>query len=172
MTEIVEKTELLPRLPDEARVWIYAADRHLGPVEQERLTSILNSFCAVWKSHGRPVESASAVLAGRFAVIAGRIVDGDISGCGIDASVHALDTAAQELGLTWLPSLSVLYRDPSGQIQSVPRPQFREKVRSGEVDSATMVFDLTLETLGELRSGGFERPAGESWHARIFGIRS
>ena len=170
MTENVELTERLNQLPDESRIWIYAADRDLDQTEQERISSILDSFCTNWKSHGRPVDSAAAVVAGRFAVIAGRIPAGDISGCGIDASVHALSAAAEELHLGWLSSLTVHYRDDGGRIQSLSRPEFREKVRSGEIDGSTAVFNLNLETLGELRGGFFELPARDAWHSRVFGI--
>ena len=34
----------------------------------------------------------------------------------------------------------------------------------------TPVFDLSLTTLGQVRDGGFEKPAGASWHARVFRI--
>ena len=170
MTEYQETTEILTGLPDTARVWIYAADRDLETHEQDRLNGILSDFCSAWSSHGRKVESSSAIVAGRFAVIAGMIPGGDVSGCGIDASVHALDHAAAELGLTWLPSIWIHYRTASGEVRSCTRAQFREYVRSGEAGAETTVFDLNIQTLGELRQGAFERPARETWHARVFGL--
>jgi len=170
MTEYEETTEILTGLPDSARVWIYAADRDLDAHEQERLTAILADFCSAWSSHARKVESSSAILAGRFAVIAGMIPGGDVSGCGIDASVHAMDRAAEELSLAWLPSIWIHYRSASGGVRSCTRPQFREYVRSREVGAETGVFDLNIQTLGELRHGAFERAARDTWHARVFGL--
>ncbi|MEX0746463.1 MAG: hypothetical protein WD275_00590 [Rhodothermales bacterium] len=172
MTEYEESTEVFTGLPDTARVWIYAADRDLNANEQERLTSILADFCAVWSSHGRKVESSSAVLAGRFVILAGLIPGGDVSGCGVDASVHALDRATAELGLSWLPSIWVHFRDASGAVHSCTRSQFRELARSGEVGAETPVFDLNLQTLGELRRGAFESAARNSWHGRVFALGS
>jgi len=32
------------------------------------------------------------------------------------------------------------------------------------------VFDLSITTLGALRDGDFEQPAGAAWHARVFQI--
>jgi hypothetical protein len=155
-------------LPDSARVWTYASDRELTKPEENRLLDILNAFCSSWRSHGRPVESSAAVIERRFAVLIGRIVDGDVSGCGIDASVHALEEASAELGIAWLPALVVHYRDRHGAICSVPRSAFREHVRAGEVDADTHVFDLGIQSLGQLRSGQFEQPAGRTWHAHVF----
>lgn len=164
----MESLKPLFSLPDDARVWIYASDRALDEVEQARLVEVLDSFCENWRSHGRRVESAATVLEGRFAVIAGDIPDGDISGCGIDASVHALDQAANEIGLMWLPALAVHYREQNGSITSVSRAEFRSMVRSGRVTPRTPVFDVSIETLRALRAGRFEQPAEATWHGRVF----
>ncbi|MEX0820709.1 MAG: hypothetical protein WD021_01075 [Rhodothermales bacterium] len=155
-------------LPDEARIWVYAADRDLNDLQEKRVAEILNDFCASWMSHGRPVESAADVLEGRFAVIAGRIVEGDISGCGIDASVHALEKASNELPFDWSPALTVHYRDENGGIRSVSRSDFRSLVRSGDVGPDTRVFDLNIQSLADLREDKFEQAAANTWHARAF----
>jgi hypothetical protein len=160
--------ERLRHLPDHARVWIYVADRSLDENELQRLVEHLDAFCTGWRSHGRPVSSAATVIEGRFAVIAGEILDGDISGCGIDASVHALDRAAEELDIRWLPALAVHFRQEDGTIRSVSRPEFRKLVHAGKINSATSVFDVSIQTLGELRNDKFEQPAGSTWHDRAF----
>lgn len=159
-------------LPDRARVWIYASDRILSPSEEERLVELLGSFCTNWKSHGRPVDSAVAVLERRFAIIAGDIPDGDISGCGIDASVHVLEKAAEELDVNWLPALYVHFRAPDGSTVSVPRSEFRGMAGSGDVGPNTPVFDLSVDTLAALRAGRFEQPGGSTWHGRVFRLGS
>lgn len=156
-------------LSDEAHVWVYAADRTLTGAEQEAVRAALDAFCAGWTSHRRPVRGAADVLFDRFAVVAGEIPGGDLSGCGIDASVHAVDEVARAHGFGWLPSLFVLYRDAGG-VQGVPRATFRRLVAEGRVTAETPVFDLSVASLGALRRGGLERPAGESWHARVFRI--
>lgn len=160
--------ERLRNLPDHARVWIYVADRSLDENEEQRLVEHLDAFCTGWRSHGRPVSSAATVIEGRFAVISGEILDGDISGCGIDSSVHALDRAAEELDVRWLPALAVHFREEDGTIRSVSRPEFRKLVHAGKISSATSVFDVSIQTLGELRDGKFEQPAGSTWHDRAF----
>ena len=158
----------LRSLPDSARIWIYAADRTLDESEGKRLVEFLESFCAEWRYHGRKVNSAAAVLNGRFAVLAGVTAEGDISGCGIDSSVHALERAAAELSLQWLPGLYVHFRESNGSIRSVTRPNFRALAASGDVGPATPVFDLSVDSLGALRAGMFEQPAGSTWHGRVF----
>ncbi len=161
-------TEPFSHLPDDARIWTYAGDRDLNELEENRTIEILQSFCASWMSHGRPVLSDAGMLESRFAVIAGHIPGGDISGCGVDASVHALNQARDELGLEWLSSLTVHYRDANGAIRSVSRAAFRACVRAGDVHEKTIVFDPGIQQLRDLRAGRFELPAEETWHRRAF----
>jgi len=61
----------------------------------------------------------------------------------------------------------VWYRDGESRIRSVMRGEFRQLAETGSVGPDTPVFDLTASTLGLIRSGGLERPASTSWHARL-----
>lgn len=161
---------LFPGFADDARLWIYVADRPLDPQEAEALTTHLDTFFADWSSHGREVEGAAQIADDRFLLVAAQLRAGDISGCGIDASVNALKDAATQVGVTWLPALSVAYRDGEGRVQVASRPAFRRAVREEHVTAETPVFDTSLTTVGELREQGLERPAADAWHARVFRI--
>jgi hypothetical protein len=116
------------------------------------------------------VQGAATVLEDRFLVVVGAITRGDISGCGIDASVHRVQEVADALGVTWLSPLHVFYRGAEGTVESLPRSAFRKHVAAGTITAATPVFDVSLTTLGQVRDGAFEKPAGASWHARVFRI--
>lgn len=162
---------LFPMLPDAARCWIYVAERRLTEAEQTALLDTLQTFFEGWASHGRPVQGAATCLEDRFLVVAGALTqEGDLSGCGIDASVHAVEEAAQGLGVVWASPLLIFYRDDDDAVISLPRPTFKKLVADGTVTAETRVFDVSLATLGQLRSDAFEQPAGASWHARVFRI--
>jgi hypothetical protein len=161
---------LFPTLPDSARVWIYTADHHLGLSEQSALLDSLRPFLAQWTSHGRRVIGEALILEGRLLIVAATLAEGDISGCGIDASTHAVEEAGRALGIEWLLGLTVLYRDHAGMVQVVSRPEFRDLVRRGVVHAGTQVIDTNLTTLEDLHSGKLEKLAGASWHGRTFQI--
>lgn len=167
-------TDMLPepfeKLPDEADVWIYAADRSLGPDAAERLESALDDLMSAWSSHGRRVLGARAVLDDRVVVVGAWVADGTISGCGIDKSLHVLDHVASEHDFEWVDGLSVVYRTRDGEFDTCSRAEFRQLASNGRVDAGTSVIDLSIRGLGELRSNGVERPAGECWHARVFDL--
>lgn len=162
--------DLFKRLPDHARLWIYGVDSNLAPDTEAQIDAHLTRFMGAWQSHGRKVLGNFAILDHRFIIIAAEIPEAEISGCGIDASVHALEQIGQQLGFKLLTGLDILYRDEAGSIQSAPRAGFRKLVRSETVSGETMVFDTSLVQLAQLRQGLFEQPAHASWHATVFRI--
>ena len=77
--------------------------------------------------------------------------------------VRALEGA---LGASLLSSGLLFYVGADGEVASVPREEFAERARRGEIGRDTTVFDLTVESLGEWRER-FEAPAHAGWHARL-----
>ena len=160
-------------LPDTARLWVYATDRRLTDVEAESLTHRLEDFLNEWQSHGRPVEGAAEVRDRRFVLLAAHLPEapaGDVSGCGIDASVHVLEDFADEFELGWQSGLDVFYRAPDGAVRSASRPAFEALAEKGSVDADTPVFERGLDSVAALREGRFEQPASQSWHAEAFSL--
>jgi len=41
-------------------------------------------------------------------------------------------------------------------------------VAGGKIDAETVVFDPTIQFVGDLRGGGFETSFAKSWHATAF----
>lgn len=156
-------------LPDDARLWVFSSLQPLSPQAVKDLERRIASFLERWASHGRAVPGDVTVLHDRFLVVAAHLAGG-VSGCGIDSLVHAVEEVGSALGVTWADGLHLAYRDAHGAVQVVPRPIFRGLVRDGTVTAETPVFVTTLETIGDLRAGGLERPAGETWHGRTFRI--
>jgi hypothetical protein len=163
-------TETLESLPDEARVWVYPVARDLSGEEQDSVVESFQPFLDQWTSHGRRVHGAVVVLFARFIVVAATVNDGDISGCGVDASVHVLNPISQKLGFTICGPLDIHYKTAEGSIVSVSRLAFKQAADRGLVDGSTIVYSGDVETLGQLRTGGLERTVRDSWHARAFGV--
>lgn len=161
------KENLFSGLPDDARIWINAADRDLTIAEQRDVLVTLSTFIDGWSSHGHKVVAEAALVKDRFAVIAAHIPGGDVSGCGIDASVHALAELAGSLGFGWASALSIFF-DAGGRVRQTDRATFSSLAEAGSVSLDTVVFDLSLATLGAWRQGQFEVPARQSWHGRVF----
>ena len=154
-------------LPDDARLWVFAADRPLGDEEIARVDTVLDRFMAGWVAHGHPVVGGYEMRENTFLLIGADERATGVSGCSIDALTRTLRELEDALGARLIDRAPIWFRDAGGGVRAVSRPEFREMARSGEVDASTPVFDPTLTTVGHLREGRWERPAGEGWHARL-----
>jgi hypothetical protein len=155
-------------LPDSARVWVFAAAEPIDPATADALTDHVQSFITGWLAHGRPVYGAFDWKYNQFLFIAADEAASGVSGCSIDSLFRSLQALEKKYGLTLLDSSPVWYRDEAGAISTVSRPEFKFLAESGDVGSATVVFDNSVANVGALRNGGWERAAAESWHGKAF----
>ncbi len=156
-------------LPDGARLWTFGTSRLLAPDEEARLLAATDRFLEGWKAHGHPLAAAREWRLGRFLLVA---VDDRItppSGCSIDALVRTLGAMERELGVELVGGAPLWLRRVPGEgpdaVERVSRDEFRRRAAEGEIDGDTLVFDLTLTRVGELRAGEWERRAADGWHA-------
>ena len=157
----------ISNLPDTARIWTFGASRPLENAQVQALDLGISGFLSSWAAHGSPLRAGHAILDDTFLVVA---VDDDsqgASGCSIDALVRHLRDLEEQLDVSVLDGARIWYRTHAGDIVSCDRAQFRTRAEKGDVDDATPVFDTTIQTLSELRSGRFERPLADSWHVRL-----
>lgn len=165
----------LTTLPDEARLWCFAADRPLSAEEVDVLAARMAGFLGGWKAHAQELRVGFELRESRFLFVAVDERQAAASGCSIDALVGELREVQREIGADLIDVSAVWYRDPSGAIATVSRPDFRRLGSEGSVGLETPVFDLTLLTVGQLRDGRLEVPARNSWHASLLtpsGVRS
>ena len=153
-------------LPNDARVWVFAADRPVTGPAADRLLTEVDRFLDGWAAHGQPLTCARDWRDDRFLAVAVDQRDAHASGCSIDGMFRVLKSLESAIGASLLGGGRVLYRDGSGAIRSVSRDEFSTMATGGEVSGATHVFDATVSTSGAWRSH-FERPAAESWHAAL-----
>ena len=153
-------------LPDDARVWVFAADRPIGGVAADRLLDHVDDFLDGWAAHGRPLSCARDWIEDRFLALGVDQRDAHASGCSIDGLFRVLKALEPQLGATLLGGGRVLYRDADGRVQSTTRDEFSSMAVAGTVSKDTHVFDATVGTAGAWRER-FETTAAESWHASL-----
>jgi hypothetical protein len=158
------------RLPDDARVWVFAASRALSAQEGASLLARVDEFLARWNAHGSPVVGARELRHGRFLFLAADERATGVSGCSIDSLYGALREVEREFGVTLLDSSTVWYRHAEGEVRGLPRGEFRELARAGGVDGDTVVFDNTVATAGDVRAGRWETALRGAWHAKVFPV--
>lgn len=158
-------------LPPSARVWVFGSLRPLDDTEAARLIAETDRFLEKWNAHGHPLYSGREWRHDRFLTIAVDQSTAGASGCSIDGLYRSLRTLEAALGTELLAGGRVFYRAPfaaGGEVMAVTRQEFVASAADGQVDHDTVVFDLSVETLGEWRER-FETRARESWHAPLIG---
>ena len=158
--------DIFDTFADDARVWVYAFQKDLDESSLEVVHSALADFCNHWQSHGEPVTGRYLIYKHRFAIISGITAEG-LSGFSIDSSVQVFKKLHIEHNLSALDAVLVHYLE-GGAVQSVTRAAFAERCKRGEVSPDTIVYNCSIQTVGELRAGKFECPFNESWHASAF----
>ena len=160
-------------LPDTARVWIYVANRAMTAEERLAVEAHLAAFTSTWVAHGSPLAAEAAVLLDQVVVLTVDETVQTATGCSIDASVAALRALPQAA-----PSLAdldlfdrswVLYAESphADAWQRIALRDFWALRKAGKVEDETVVFDTTVNCLGDLRHQGAKAFAS-SWHAAMW----
>ena len=155
-------------LPPDARLWIFGAERPLSEAERVRVIGEVDAFIRQWTAHDAPLTTARDVRYDQFIFVAVDERAAGVSGCSIDALVSSLRVLEADLGTEIIGGASIWYRQngPEGEIRRISRSAFKELAESGLVSGDTIVFDLSLTRVGELREGRWESSARQSWHQK------
>jgi len=153
-------------LPDDARVWIFAASDPLGGEPAATLLREVDVYLAQWKAHGEPLTCARDWRDGHFVAVGVDQSTAGASGCSIDALFRILQRLQASLGTSLVGGGRVFYRDDQGVVRSADRAAFTRLGATSAVHDETPVFDTTVTSASGYRTR-FEIPLRESWHAQL-----
>ncbi len=154
------------QLADTARIWIYTSDKVFQKEEQQHIASQLQSFIETWQSHQQDVAASFAVLKDRFIVIAVDEQYHGVSGCGIDKSVHLMQSLENELQIR-LTDKTTLYFENGGEIFPLSLSKIKEAVSSQQITTDSYFYNTLVSNKKELESH-FLCPVLEGWTQRYF----
>lgn len=153
-------------LPDNARIWIYQANRKLSDDEVAAMTEKTNTFLEEWTAHGADLEAGFEIKYNRFIVIGLNQANAAASGCSIDASVHFIQQLEKEFDVDLLDKMNVTFYNGEF-IAHKTLKDFKAMAKAKSVSPKTVVFNNLVNTKAEYDTQ-WEVPAAESWHSRFF----
>ncbi len=153
-------------LPDDARLWVFAAAAPLDDVDAQKLLAAVDGHLLQWKAHGHPLTAARDWRDERFLAVAVDQRTEGASGCSIDGLFRTLQGLERAIGTSLVGGGLVFFRDSLGIVHALSRDDFALLARAGNASESTPVFDTTVITAGDYRTR-FERPAGDSWHRTL-----
>jgi len=154
-------------IPEAGRLWVFPVKQELDPAAEQVVSERLSEFIEEWKSHGREVHGAFEIREGKFIIVAVDSAAAKVSGCSIDSLFRGVRSLLEELSLEISDISNIFYRQNGGVLEQT-RSDFKSLVGSGAIISETPVFDPAIQSVADLRGGGFERPFCKSWHLELF----
>jgi hypothetical protein len=153
-------------LPDDARVWVFAAMAPLDEVDEPRLLAAVDGYLLTWKAHGAALTCAREFREEYFLAVGVDERTSGASGCSVDGLFRVLQKMEDGIGTSMVGGGNVYFRDPNGMVVWATRSQFELMSKLREVSGETTVFDFTVTTAGEFRAR-FELRAQDSWHKAL-----
>lgn len=159
------------KLPDDARVWIYQANRPLIDSEVKMVEEALQPALNQWTAHGQPLLASAQVVENRFVVIG--VDEGYTlpSGCSIDASVRTLQEIGRQVNNSESPidffDRSAVIQLGNGTVQTYPLVILKTAISDGSITPDTTVFNTLVQTKAEFLNNWRVR-AADSWLKRYF----
>ncbi|WP_089355379.1 hypothetical protein [Ekhidna lutea] len=153
-------------MPDNARLWIYQADRKLGDEEVKFVEANTESFLNQWQAHGQDLKASFSVEYDQFLIISVDESFSQASGCSIDASVHLIKALENELKVSFMTTSQVAFLQEE-EINLYPFNQLKSRVAEQTITPQTLVFDNTVQNVAEFKSRWLKE-SGETWVKRYF----
>jgi len=152
-------------LPDDARVWIYQANRGFSQDELEEIKPKINQFLKQWTVHGKALKAGFEIRYKRFIILGLDESQANASGCSIDASVHFIQNLEQKYNVNLLDKMNVSFKNGEF-VAHKPLLDFKKMVKQKAVSPQTIVFNNLVNTKQEYKEF-WEVPMTESWHSRL-----
>lgn len=151
-------------LADDARIWIYQANRSLSDSEEQEIIIAIKNFLKQWTSHGNDLKAGFELKYKRFIVI-GLDAQTQASGCSIDASVHFIQELEQRYQISLLDRMNVSFKQ-GAYVAYKSLKDFKAMAKSKSVSKNTIVFNNLVANKAEYLDH-WEVPAAESWHSNF-----
>ena len=94
-------------LPEESRIWLYAAENALSKDKQNYILNVISEDLKGWNAHQQPLTAGVTILENHFIVIALDESKNGASGCSIDTLQGTIQKIEKELSISLMNRLNV-----------------------------------------------------------------
>lgn len=150
---------------DNARVWIYSADKKLVGEDIARANQMINEFAKSWVSHNVGLKATGGLMHGVFAVL---VVDQEYNnpgGCSIDQSVRFMQELGQKFNVDFF-NRQLFYYLNNEQLELIHMNDLQSAYSNGMVDFDTLFYDTLVQDKMNFQKHWL-KPLGDSWLKRF-----
>ena len=152
---------LFNEMPADAKVWIYAANRILTDTEAIDIQKAGDDFTQSWTAHQNQLKAEFAILHNTFFVF---MVDenvNEVSGCGIDKSVHFMQEMDKKYNLDAFNRLSIeLWQNNTVVLTN--KQKLSVMLQENAANAQTIIFNKTV-TYKKQFDAEFQLKLDKSW---------
>ncbi|MCG8576300.1 MAG: hypothetical protein MI810_15540 [Flavobacteriales bacterium] len=160
---------MLANLSEQARIWIFQADRELNEEEQNRLKAVFEQFIPQWATHGNDLYAAFEFEQPYFLIVGVDEAKMPASGCSIDSMMRVVRDLGDALKVDFTNRLIVAYEDQNAELKLANTETFKSLIKKGEVDENTVVYNNLVQTKAELENG-WKTTVANSWHKNMLAL--
>ena len=146
-------------LPEESRIWLYAAENALSKGQQDYILKVISDALKGWNAHKQPLTAGVTILENHFIVVALDENKNGASGCSIDTLQNTIQKIEKELTFSLMNRLNVFCKIEN-EILCIPSFKL-----ASLVDKDTLFYDLTILTKSDLNT--YLKPISEGWCAHL-----
>ena len=144
-------------LPDESRIWIYAAEQKLTNDQENYILNHISDHLQNWEAHKVPLAAGVTILENHFIIVALDDSEHEASGCSIDTLQKLIQNLEKELSVSLLNRLNVFCKIED-KILCIPSFKLESIAKAD-----TLFYDLTIQKKSDLHS--YLKPISEGWCA-------
>lgn len=152
-------------LEDDAKVWIYQANKEIAPEKLEEAIHRIEDFLDQWTSHSRALKTYGNIFHNRFLTLFVDESQANASGCAIDSSVRFVLELGKFLEVDFFDRLTYTYMIDE-KVYKVHHHELAEAYASGKITDDTLMFDNLVKTKDAFLKQWL-KPLRDSWHYRF-----
>ncbi len=149
------------QLADDARVWLYGANRALTESEESQILLMLDRFCDEWAAHGAKLNCGFQILHHQIIVLGVDEASAAASGCSIDSSVKVFRDIDAQFQLDLFNRLRS-YHIIGNTISAIDSTHVKAKVDTEQVKADSGFIDMLIATKGEVNNA-LIKPMSQTW---------
>jgi hypothetical protein len=154
-----------------SRIWVYAANRVLNNEEQTSILQQAKGFCENWTAHQQQLKADAVILYNLFVIFAVDETKSAVSGCGIDKSVHFMQSLSQNTGIDFFNRMQIEMLDDE-QISVLNTATLKALHEQGKLATNLRFANKNIHTLQQLRND-FMLPMEKSWfYSKIVSLQT
>ena len=155
---------------EQAKIWIYQANKKFSNEQIGHLKQILVDFTNGWTAHNQQLQAGFEIKYNRFIILTVDESQAGASGCSIDKSVHLMKQIEQEFNIDLFDRFNIAWKE-SDMVKSASREEFEGLIKDGIINSETIVFNNLVSTYSAYLNN-WEIPFKNSWHSKVFKLEA